>query len=682
MNEINFKLKAGRLTISDIEEIDFGKPKPKPKLRPIFMDIHLDYHDQLINKVGKALSKTKKQLHDTELIINLEPALNDPEHPKWVQEVDKKLTEHLNPDFPTLSQLRKEYAMKKLGKGDSKARDQSISRGEWMRRANNILSKQTLNLQKKILSGRMKFGGSVKGEVLKVIPNYAGGNTIFQESRTLIRKDGQALPDPSETSLPPWIGPQYYSPTPLDHSKSDTFYKMPFRQRKHHGTHGIEQTKKCREAIRSRQREVLPSEENMDATATNNMLSSSSNGQVSIHDLHDFSGGDEEGAELSRWPSLRTSFSSTISGKSPRTEATGREDQGGLQFLPPSRKASTITQLTKNTGQLSSSDLKDAFQRSRRKVSVLCDPIKTHHAYTLKILEAEDKLFEQRKSKDYTLNALSFQPPLQLLSCDIEPLSTPNTAPDGTPNTERSAIGGNVESILAMQHQAIPKLKYSSEVFRIKKVPYRSAEYLLKENKSRRASKSPLRRGSVKPSGSQPVSRRQSTVSLGGSISTLYSSLSGSRPTSSRHGRPTTSGRPGSSHSEKSPLQSGQSTPSDGSDDENNDFLYGMDIREDRLAVVEEDSQGDNTTSVAMPFEVPPPTESVDSAISDWCKQRNVVRVGLSKAKRKDSFLEHHHALPSVEFSLAGLLLQENPYTEEDELIRMNMGRDVDSIKV
>lgn len=121
----------------------------------------------------------------------------------------------------------------------------------------------------------------------------------------------------------------------------------------------------------------------------------------------------------------------------------------------------------------------------------------------------------------------------------------------------------------------------------------------------------------------------------------------------------------------------------DGSDCEDNDedimqlggLLRGLDT-------VDEHSMTSSQSSLYLPFILPRPNESVDAAIKDWCATREVHRFHPSRKVIRDTFLVEHKELPSVEFALQGLLLDENPYTEDDPLIKANMDRDVGEINV
>lgn len=689
-----------KVHISDVETMQFGRLKRADKLKPVFMDVHLDFHEQLVNKVGRTLARTKKQLHDTELLINLEPNMNDTwEHKKWVEDVNKRLDQHLNPQFPTLLQLKKEAAVKKAAKMETKSRERVASREEWSRRANHILEKQAAALQKKVLGGKLMFGGKVKGEELRTIDNYDGGNTIFKDSRTLIRKDGKE----QERSLPPWIGPAYYNPQPVEVRKSDNFYKMPFKAEERR--HGASASTEARENLHRRQEAVrlavpMP-------RSAGHMQHANTSSVLSLHNLTE----DEEVvmvrdmsspiASPPRSPPLLQSlnigdrkFSALSVGSDTSYEIPLTGSRSVVSKDPSYVSLSGSLPLPLPSPlirQLSALSLPEPTPRPidkmRRKIPLVVDPLQTHHAYALKILSTEQTMRHQRKGKDYTLNALVNQVPLEFHTCDLEPVDAAALPVEALPVPAVDA-----EAILTIKQQPIPKLKYSSEVFRIKKVPYRSAEQLAKERKMKIRAEhlvpdpfsragSPGHRRSIYSAGtgSQPGSaRRASTLSAGGSVADLHAGSSSSRPTSS-HRRLSISSKP------TSPRQSDSEasvTETDDSEHEGHEKSHGA--REDQaLAAVEENSHGDSTCSMmALPFTMPGPAESVNSSIAEWCRQRGVFRVSPDKAKPRDQFLQSHQPLRSIELSLAGLLLQENPYTDADDLIRQNIGREGADIKV
>jgi hypothetical protein len=183
-------------------------------MKPVPVDVELEYHERLIHKVDHSLRGTKSRLQRAELLLNLEPPLDEPSnHEEWVENVHDILSSNHRLEFPKFSRMQKQHEIKHLLQRQTKSRERLRSREDWTRRAARILAKETQNLQKKVLAGKSSFGGSITGEELKTIENYHGCNTYDRGTRTLVRKEGRNLTPLSldnNPSLPPWFGPQYY----------------------------------------------------------------------------------------------------------------------------------------------------------------------------------------------------------------------------------------------------------------------------------------------------------------------------------------------------------------------------------------------------------------------------------------------------------------------------------------
>eukprot|EP01031_Cornospumella_fuschlensis_P025992 gene25992-31386_t len=751
------KAKTPEKSKIDLELLDVGGHKVTPKLKPVFMDVHLEFHETLINKVGKTLAKTKKQLHETELILNLEPSLDDKiEHRAWQKKLNKRLSQRINMEFPTLLQLKKEHAMKKFSKSqETKSKEKVITKEEYMEKANRILAKQTHDLQQKVLNGKFQFGGSVKGEVLRTIPNYNGGNTYHKESRTLIRKDGTSMPSPTETSLPPWFGPGYYDPQPQPSTtqKSDNFYKMPFKSvpRKppvgspdNTNSGGVSPIRESKSRSNRRKQALSPL-----PPSTNSPPSSSSppagRGSPpvasfpSIFDLHDFPAGNEgeedgkliagdidnakqDGGDVQFRPKRnrdsfsqvsRRSFSQASSQPSYPTASSplvvlSRDPSVVLQDSTDSSELTPLAFVTSSPPRPISRHISSpqGKMRSRKRASVVLNPVHDKYSGILKTLNSEDPAHNKWKIKDYTRGALAAQLPLVLHSCDLEPLESAN---ETRPGTSQSNHEVQAQLDLMSRPATGTKLKYSSDIFRIKKIAYRSSEQLLVKAKVSHSSAMTPEASSRKQSvmgnsssgfgglglgigGGGTGSRRMSLMSAGGLSRGSVPSRPASRPTRIV---PSVQSNANSNSQSTMPsyIQNGDSTPdnanvtqtneNEGSDDEDNDddimqlggLLRGLDT-------VDEYSMTNSQGSMHLPFVVPPRNESIGAAIKDWCAVREVHRFHPSRKVIRDTFLVEHKELPSVDFALQGLLLDENPYTKDDPLIKGNEDRDVGDINV
>lgn len=144
------------------------------QVKPVPLGVSLDYHEKLLHTVGKKIKSTRTKLHETELLLNLQPPDDEPEnYKKWQDKVHTALSTHEEFQFPSLNKMQQEFVHHKLMRQQSRIRKYGTD-DEMNQRANAILAKQTENMKKKVLEGRGKFGSSIKGEVLRVVPNYRG----------------------------------------------------------------------------------------------------------------------------------------------------------------------------------------------------------------------------------------------------------------------------------------------------------------------------------------------------------------------------------------------------------------------------------------------------------------------------------------------------------------------------
>jgi hypothetical protein len=101
-------------------------------------------------------------------------------------------------------------------------------------------------------------------------------------------------------------------------------------------------------------------------------------------------------------------------------------------------------------------------------------------------------------------------------------------------------------------------------------------------------------------------------------------------------------------------------------------------------AMVDEDalslSSGPVVTSVpdgtsgyldAAPVHVPPSAVSTSRSVGKWLSTNGVIRANTNQPRVEgQTFLREHKPLPSIALSLTGLLLDDNPYSPEDEFMR------------
>lgn len=144
-------------------------------MKPVAMDVGLEFHEKLIHKVDHSLKSTKNRLQRTELLLNLEPPSDEASnHEEWEETIKDLLSSNHRLEFPKFSKIQKQHEIRQLLQRQTKSREKARSREDYNRRAAMILAKETQNLQKKILAGKGQFGGAVKGVEIKTIHNYRG----------------------------------------------------------------------------------------------------------------------------------------------------------------------------------------------------------------------------------------------------------------------------------------------------------------------------------------------------------------------------------------------------------------------------------------------------------------------------------------------------------------------------
>ena len=82
-------------------------------MKPVSVELNLDYHGRLVMTVGDKIKDTIKRLHAAELLLNLEPGRSKgiEERQEWKHKMDD-LMKREDMAFPALSEVRKEYLTK------------------------------------------------------------------------------------------------------------------------------------------------------------------------------------------------------------------------------------------------------------------------------------------------------------------------------------------------------------------------------------------------------------------------------------------------------------------------------------------------------------------------------------------------------------------------------------------
>ena len=142
-----------------------------PSIKTIYMDVHLDFEERLLKKVGESINKTKQRIHETELTLNLKPPDDEVEEVQlWKARCEELLNRREVTEFPTFQRVKKEWDKKALINSIKESRN----RVQFKMKMNEMLTKQAEQIRKKVLSKGGRFGSSEMGLPLKTIGNYSG----------------------------------------------------------------------------------------------------------------------------------------------------------------------------------------------------------------------------------------------------------------------------------------------------------------------------------------------------------------------------------------------------------------------------------------------------------------------------------------------------------------------------
>lgn len=151
-------------------------------VKPVPLDLELEFHERLIHTIGKGISRTKKKLADSELMLNVRPPDNEVANLiEWTAKKNKLFEQKDMLVFPTLLKIKKENDEKNLLNSLTIGRQQTESNVKWNKRINKELQKQAELLRKSILNAHANFGTVVEGTEIKKIENYRGNNTYITD---------------------------------------------------------------------------------------------------------------------------------------------------------------------------------------------------------------------------------------------------------------------------------------------------------------------------------------------------------------------------------------------------------------------------------------------------------------------------------------------------------------------
>ena len=184
-------------------------------MEPIPLDSSLLLNEKQIAASRSSVARVKKRLHDTELTLILEPPKNErAEREEWRLKVTELIERKEQLPFPNLEEIEEQLDKKEQQRLRLQSRQDENKRRKpkpFLTDEEKLEQVKRIELKRRIDPNCKFFGPSQEGEPIRTIENYAGCNTIYAGSRTLIRRNPKVEVFASTvSSLPPWFGPGYY----------------------------------------------------------------------------------------------------------------------------------------------------------------------------------------------------------------------------------------------------------------------------------------------------------------------------------------------------------------------------------------------------------------------------------------------------------------------------------------
>ena len=184
-------------------------------MKPIKLELYLDYHERLINSTEKNLSKSKNKLHSAELNLSLKPQ-NQEEMKHWRSKMNGIYANN-QMTFPDLMNIRKEHLAREVNNDEQHLID-----------IKKFIQKDKFIIQNQINSVFTRFKASLKnGNGFK--------NQTLQEK---LAAEKRMAAEVNRNQLNRFMGKtkdnDHETPVILDTAidtsyKEDTYYQIPFR---------------------------------------------------------------------------------------------------------------------------------------------------------------------------------------------------------------------------------------------------------------------------------------------------------------------------------------------------------------------------------------------------------------------------------------------------------------------
>jgi hypothetical protein len=656
--------------------------------KPVPLEMELDFHERLLNTVGKSISMTKKRLHDAELALNLRPPDDETEEIKlWKAKVAGLIEKRAPLEFPTLYKVKKEYDSNALVKSIMTGRQRIESHEIYNQRMNRMLTKEAALIRKKVLSKSSTFGKKSDSS-MRTIQGYKGANTMYQEDRTLVRKEGTYCPEEEGTSVPSWIGPQYYpnagsEPKRWEHAGQ---YQLAFKS--------MPRSAVSKEEAKNRQaaRPAHSAQFNFEHMGDTMSASHSSLDGLTAFSLAslEYEEGSEELALQVDGDDGSGTAASTRSGRS-RSNSPGRKNVGFQEALLDRGEASTPR--TPSSSIHSERRTKSILRHPRPTTTETAarvvqpqiqNPIFTRKDFTMKMLRMEEAAQTRFfKVKDYTMDAFAGTPSHVNYIDDFE-------ADDKDIQLDSSY--GVYQHRTHSTYRKPPTIgTFTSDIFYVKPPEYVPAHKEKVEQQAREAE------GFTGVSAVYAVS---GVTGAGTAVDAGWGQFgdavdannltyeSAASITSSGHKKKEIPGYAkalaGKGHEHKEyhlrPLTADLELARNKQERTVDKILLRRNdsrktgkfenLTEDDLSLVSNDSFKRSTGRM-------PRSAAVENHhnLERWLRENHVIRANRDKRVGGAEFLAAHKPLPSIALSLTGLILPHNPYTPDDPFVKSTFGK-------
>jgi hypothetical protein len=430
--------------------------------------------------------------------------------------------------------------------------------------------------------------------------------------------------------------------------------------------------------------------------------------QVAVHRRHEDDGA-SVGSSITHGSSLARSRGGTAGNKKPAV--IFEEDVAAAVHTEESQASTPRTAASSLFGQprgksILKSHLHRATSPARSRAPVL-NPVYSRKDLTLKLIKADERVNSQFfKVKDYTMNAFALHSPEVVQITEFEPADAEGTVDPAAGVYQNRPTGPF--------RKPKPIGTFTSDIFVVKPPEYVPPKPVERQDRSPtlivrsgdgKAQTSPLvarlspaqsgRSTMLKPldgsTRTSPMATRSASLAAiqmsPSGKSKMNTQLEGASPGGSATGRH----GPGHGHASLHLPSPNHRTPK-----AYQHAVLTKEVQDDRAkcertiakvvqrrhnsqyfdtqrALIDMDAfslTSSASASVAEPVLSAAPLES-GKAISKWLDSNDIIRANRQRPRVEGTtFLQEHKPLPSIALSLTGLLLEENPYTPEDEFMR------------